>query len=54
MDGSEVPIWRAIRPFFILGATSNSADKNWLDALASITNSPPGISPLPCKTIGKL
>ena len=41
-------------PFSKLGATNNSADKNWLEALASIVRAPPGIFPFPCNFKGKL
>ena len=38
----------------MLGPMSKSADKNWLDLLASIVISPPGIAPAPLIDIGKL
>ena len=52
IEGSAPPECLTVIPLLMLGATSKSADKNWLDALASMVSSPPGIAPFDFKTIG--
>ena len=54
IDGSAPPTCLTVMPFVMLGPINKSADKNWLEALASISSAPPGISPVPFKVNGKL
>ena len=54
IDGSAPPTCLTVMPFVMLGPINKSADKNWLEALASISSAPPGISPVPFKVSGKL
>ena len=54
IEGSNPPWCFAMIPLSKLGATRSNADKNWLDALASIVNAPPGIEPVPRTVNGKL
>ena len=54
IEGSNPPWCFATIPLSKLGATKSKADKNWLEALASIVNAPPGIDPVPLKVNGKL
>ena len=54
IDGSAPPRCVTVIPSSILGATRRSADRNWLDALASIVSAPPLTFPRALITIGKL
>ena len=51
-DGRCSPSWRKVRPCSNLGALSSSPETNWLEALASITSSPPTTEPLPLRVNG--
>jgi len=46
MLGSVLPTWVSVRPFLNLGAASSSPETNCEEALASISSSPPKISPV--------
>ena len=52
IEGREEPIWRTVIPFFVAGATSKSAEMNWLDEVASTSTTPPFSWPLALIVIG--
>ena len=45
-EGSEFPISLIVIPVWVAGPISNSAEINWLEDEASISNVPPLIEPL--------
>ena len=52
-EGRVPPTCFTVIPFFIAGPTSNSAETNWLDELASISITPPLSEPEPLIVSGR-
>ena len=52
-DGSELPTCLTVIPFSVAGPNNRRAETNWLDALASISITPPAIFPEPLIVKGR-